>query len=229
MVISTKQGMHRFSWDLHYQPIEGLQGGGFGGGDGGGNPVPHRTYPSVNSPWAPPGSYTVRLTVNGKHYTQPLTLKLDPRVKTPAAGLAQLASLSREMYTRAAEVHGAYDQARALSAVLDTAQGTDAKTFKARVDSIAPAPARGGRAAFFRRRGPAGPPNLESAASALMGAGMSMQRADATPTAVEVTACTSARKDAAAVMAQWNALRTRGLAAFNAKRKAAGQPVVKVP
>jgi hypothetical protein len=113
--------------------------------------------------------------------------------------------------------------------VLDTALGAEAKAFKVRVDSLAPAPGRGGRAAFFRRRGPAGPPNLESAASALMGAAMSMQRADATPTAVEVAACTSARKDAAAVMAKWDALRTRGLAAFNAKRKAAGEAAVEMP
>ena len=52
--------------------------------------VPHRTYDQPYSPWAPPGTYTVRLTVDGKRYTQPVTLRLDPRVKTPAAGLAQL-------------------------------------------------------------------------------------------------------------------------------------------
>ena len=55
------------------------------GGGGAGGAVPHRTYPSVAAPWAAPGAYTVRLTVDGKQYTQPLTLRLDPRVKTPAA------------------------------------------------------------------------------------------------------------------------------------------------
>ena len=30
-------------------------------------------------------------------------------------------------------------------------------------------------------------------------------------------------------MARWNTLKTTGLAAFNAKRKAAGQPQVKLP
>ena len=34
--------------------------------------VPHRTYPQANAPWAPPGAYTVRLTVDGERYTQPL-------------------------------------------------------------------------------------------------------------------------------------------------------------
>jgi len=30
---------------------------------------------------AAPGSYTVKLTVNGKSYTQPLIVKADPRVR----------------------------------------------------------------------------------------------------------------------------------------------------
>ncbi len=52
--------MHRFSWDMHYDPIPGAGGGGRGGG-GGNGAVPHRTYPGVNSPWVAPGTYTVRL------------------------------------------------------------------------------------------------------------------------------------------------------------------------
>ena len=87
MVVSTKAGMHRVAWDLHYQPVgddhdEELEATGA---------VPGRTYPAASAPWAPPGKYRVRLTVNGKSYEQPLTLRLDPRVKTPAAGLAKLA------------------------------------------------------------------------------------------------------------------------------------------
>jgi hypothetical protein len=34
-----------------------------------------------------PGVYTVRLKANGKTYTQPLTVRMDPRVKTPLAAL----------------------------------------------------------------------------------------------------------------------------------------------
>ena len=80
--LSTQAGAHRFSWDLRYNPVseDGGAGGGGGGGGGSGGAVPHRTYTNVNAPWAPPGSYVVRLTANGKSYTQPLTLRLDPRV-----------------------------------------------------------------------------------------------------------------------------------------------------
>ncbi len=58
--------MHRFTWDMHYDPIPGMGGGGRGGGGGANGAVPHRTYPAINSPWVAPGTYTVRLTVNGK-------------------------------------------------------------------------------------------------------------------------------------------------------------------
>ncbi|HEY5219654.1 MAG TPA: hypothetical protein VIJ16_07585, partial [Gemmatimonadaceae bacterium] len=110
MVLSGSAGMHRFSWDLRFNPVGNIAEAE---GEGGSGVVPHRTYPSVNAPWAPPGEYTVRLTVDGKSYNQPLTLRLDPRVKTPATGLQQLASLSLEMYDGAQSAYAAYTQARA--------------------------------------------------------------------------------------------------------------------
>jgi hypothetical protein len=43
-----------------------------------------------------PGAYTVRLTVSGKAYTQPLAVRMDPRVHTPVADLAlQLSQAQR--------------------------------------------------------------------------------------------------------------------------------------
>ncbi|HEV8558533.1 MAG TPA: hypothetical protein VGR06_19350, partial [Actinophytocola sp.] len=93
MPLSAEAGMHRFGWDLRYAPI--AEGGAGGEAIGA---VPHRTYTVANAPWAPSGSYTVRLTVGGKSLRQPLVLRLDPRVRTPATSLAQLATLSREMY-----------------------------------------------------------------------------------------------------------------------------------
>jgi len=71
---SAAPGMHRFVWDLRPDPPAGGRGrGGRGGGGGGGG----RGGP----PPVAPGSYTVRLTANGKTLTQPLVLKPDPRLK----------------------------------------------------------------------------------------------------------------------------------------------------
>ena len=225
--LSAKAGMHRFAWDLRYQPITNPDVTQMGEVDATGA-VPHRSEHSVAAPWAPPGRYTVRLTVNGKAYTQPLTLRLDPRVKTPALGLTQLATLTREMYTAAVAAHAAYAQARGLVTALDSISGDDAAAFKAQVESLAPAPRPRVRR-FFRPGGPAQQPTLESVSNAFLGAAMAMQSADLAPTAGQVAACGRARADAAPVLAHWTRLKTAGLAAFNAKRRGAGQAPLQLP
>ena len=227
MTISTRAGMHRVSWDLHYQPfaVENIEEAGDVGATGA---VAHRTYPEVNAPWAPPGAYTVRLTVGGKAYTQPLRLRLDPRVKTPAADLTQLATLSRTMYEGAVTTRGAFTQARGLVAAMEKLSGSDIDAFRARVESLAPAPTRG-RAAFRGRGAPAGSPTLSGASNAMMGAAMAMQGADVAPTTAQVAASDRARAQSVEVMQRWKAVSTTGLAALNAKRKAAGQPALELP
>jgi len=224
MVIATQEGMHRFSWDLHFQPIgpESLAASGAHG-------VPGHTYPEPNSPWAPPGHYTVRLTVDGTSYTQPLTLVLDPRVKTPAVALAQLAQLSRETYDGAVASHAAWERARGLVKTLDAAGGADAAAFKAKVEAVAPAPKPRPAGFFFRRPAPTGPPTLNGVSGELMDAAMAMQNADVAPTAREIAACTKARTRSQQVMAEWRQLSTTGLAQLNAKRQAAGLAPIRIP
>jgi hypothetical protein len=51
---------------------------------------------------------------------------------------------------------------------------------------------------------------------------MAMQAADVAPTASEVANADRAKRAAAATMLRWNTLRTSGLSAYNAKRRAAG-------
>ncbi|HET7585198.1 MAG TPA: hypothetical protein VFK13_09825 [Gemmatimonadaceae bacterium] len=226
--IGTRRGMHRVSWDLHYDPVdmhEAVQGTDVPATGA----VPHHSYPSVEAPWAAPGRYTVRLTVNGKRYEQPLTLRLDPRVRTPQPALAQLAALSREMWDGATAAHRAYEQARALAAVLDTATGAEVAPFKAQLDSLAPAPESSGRAPFRRRGASAPARSLNAASEAMMNASLPMQAADVAPTASQVAECNRARAAAASVMARWHTLSTSGLAAMNAKRRAAGRSAIVLP
>jgi hypothetical protein len=58
---------------------------------------------------------------------------------------------------------------------------------------------------------------------------MAMQGADLTPSAGETAGCTRARAEEVAVMRKWAALSGPTLAALNAKRRAAGQPIVRLP
>lgn len=84
MPLTTNAGMNRFVWDLRYPAPPAI--------------VPSYTMHAVSGentpalplgPLALPGSYTVRLTVSGQHYDQPLTVKMDPRVAISQAALSQ--------------------------------------------------------------------------------------------------------------------------------------------
>src|SRR5690242_12315190 len=133
------------------------------------------------------------------------------------------------MYDGAVSAHAAYEKARGLVAELEKASGADVEKFKAEVESLAPAPQRGGRRGGFRRGGPSRVTTLNGASTALINAAMAMQGADVTPTAREVATCAAARKDAQGAMVRWEKLSTTGLAALNAKLKAAGEDAVTVP
>ncbi|MGH9419141.1 MAG: hypothetical protein ACRD3J_04145, partial [Thermoanaerobaculia bacterium] len=120
--LSGAAGMHRFTWDLHYSPAPGSRNA---------YPIsaiPHDTAPSPTSPWVLPGTYSVSLNVNGKTYTQPLTVSIDPRVKTPASELQQQFTLSKEMYDDIAQLDAASGRIRAIRTKLRAAPKSDAIT-----------------------------------------------------------------------------------------------------
>lgn len=226
-VFGTSEGMHRVTWDMRLQPppVDDISAAGDVDATGA---VAGRAWLGETAPWAPPGPYTVRLTVDGASTTQPITVKLDPRVKITTASLTQLSTLSRDMWDGANTARAVLADARALSAKLMNESGADAAALKAALDSIAPPPVRGrgGRGFGGRFGAPAGPPTLVSVGGALLGAAMAMQDAEVAPTARQVAACTAARRQLSDVMTRWTALKTTRLAAVNARRKAAGQPEI---
>jgi photosystem II stability/assembly factor-like uncharacterized protein len=221
--LSTEAGEHRFTWDLHYDPLSG--GGGGRGGGGGNGAVPHRTYPSVNSPWVPPGSYTVRLTVDGKSQTQPITVRMDPRVKeTPA--VLQIYTLTAQMEDGARQAAAAVKEARAAIDALHQKPASAANDALVKeLEALAPAPPAppaGGRGGFGgfggfggrggrggRGGGPAPPPTLTSIGGEMVASAMAMQGSEMPPTAAELAACHQRQAQFTALMAKWAALKLK--------------------
>ena len=246
--LSAAAGMHRFAWDVHYQPLAGL---GSGEGALGAVPtqlpiqaIPYNTVPAPSTPWVNPGTYTVKLTVDGKSYTQPIVVKQDPRVKTPALAMQQVYSLTRAMYYGAADARIAATKLGAVGQQIAKlqAQGAVAQALAAfgqkaaALEGTPPvAGGRGGRGggggAGGGRGGPAAavPADTLWAVSSSLGAVMNaMQAADVAPTANTLAAVTAAQQNAAKVMARWTALRTVDLPAINAQLKGAGLPVLTI-
>ena len=83
--------MHRLVWDLRYPPPDALRH------DYPISAIYRNTPREPRGPIALPGPYTVKLTVDGRSYGQPLTLKMDPRVKAPAAALQQQFDLAQQV------------------------------------------------------------------------------------------------------------------------------------
>jgi hypothetical protein len=225
-VLKTSAGMHRFSWDMRYDPLPGSGGGGRGGG--GSAAVPRRTYASVNAPWVAPGTYTVRLTVNGKSLTQTITVKMDPRVKiTPE--VQQIFTLTTQAENNALTAATAYKDARALlEKVKARPQAAANDAIVKQIEEIAPeaAPAteggggRGGRGGGRGGRGgaaaaaeapaaPASPSTLSSIGPQLVASVMPMQSSELPPTATQLAAATNAQSDYTAVMAKWAAIKAK--------------------
>ncbi|MBS1604088.1 MAG: glycoside hydrolase [Bacteroidetes bacterium] len=106
-LLSAKAGAHRFIWDLHYQPLNVPASFPI-------SAVYANTAASPTSPWVMPGVYTVRLKANGKTYTQQLTVRMDPRVKTPVAALQQQHDLALQAYKGRQQAMAVLQKVRAL-------------------------------------------------------------------------------------------------------------------
>ena len=114
-------GAHRFVWDLHYAAPDGAKGGR------------RRQAAGV---WAPPGRYTVALTVDGATYRQPLTITPDLRVKLAPDAYARQFALARQVEVDAARAHAALTDAGKLRTMLAAAQaGADAPR-RARLEAL---------------------------------------------------------------------------------------------
>jgi len=110
-------GVHRFVWDLHHErPAVAAFS----------YPIAATYMNTAREPagtWVLPGSYTVRLTANGRTLTQPLVVKMDPRVKTSDADLRTLYETSRAIDAQLTRVSGALRDGRGQREVLTRLQG----------------------------------------------------------------------------------------------------------
>jgi len=85
-------GLNRANWDLRFDPPPAFAHSFEFNGNPGVTPM------APEGPLALPGLYTIRLTVDGKHYTQPLTVERDPRSRVSRAAVAAQHALVMRLY-----------------------------------------------------------------------------------------------------------------------------------
>jgi len=217
--LTKNTGENRFVWDLRYAPP----------------PVLRHEYPISalyqGTPGLPlgasatPGKYTVRLTVNGRSFEQPLEVAMDPRVDVSNDALARQLTLERKVIDLVAASYDYYRKAVALRRTLAADQkqverkpGGDAtlaalKEFDQKAQRLQGSDGGfgGGGGGRGGRQAPAFAAlnrSLGSLASVLDGQ-------DAAPTPVMQTAFDTYCKDLATAAESWNQLMKTDLANLN--------------
>ncbi|HMD87206.1 MAG TPA: glycoside hydrolase [Terriglobia bacterium] len=220
--LSSAPGMHRWVWDLHETPP---QSSAYGYPI---SAVPHDTPREPLGPSVLPGRYLVRLTAGGKTLSASLSVVMDPRVMTPAAGLRQqhqiethLAALINESFDAQAEVRGLDHQLETLAKQASGPVAEAVGALRKKVSGLAES-----------RRGVSAPPSPEPTLSRVAGELGQLYGqvggSDAAPTATQTAALAAVEKDDAEVMARWKAIKSTDLPALNRQLSGAGLAVIKL-
>ena len=219
--LPAEPGLHRFVWDLRTVPLPAV-----------GRDFPISAVPA-DTPLEPlgvavlPGTYTVRLSAAGKSVTQLLVVTMDPRVTTPAEGLAQQHDLSMQLADAMKRGQAASEQVKAVRARLQAAaersKGNDLGKKTAELEKRVAA--FEGSAYRYSRRGGGGD-SFGGLNGDLQGLYDVLQGADVTPTTQAVAACADAQSRLDKLLASWKELRERELPAFDEELRKAGLPAV---
>jgi len=198
--LATTAGTHRFVWDLHYSPPQVL---------GHDYPISAIYGDTPRYPLGPavlPGEYTVRLTVNGRSYSQPLTVKMDPRAPISAAGLKLQHDIGARMIDAIARDFAALGEVRRQRALLKT-QREGAKAGEV-ADSLVALDTALGAIESGPRAGTA--ENLVRLNGELAGILDTVEGADMDPTSQTISAAADLERSLATVLARWSEIqRTR--------------------
>ncbi|HEV3510080.1 MAG TPA: glycoside hydrolase [Candidatus Sulfotelmatobacter sp.] len=218
--LSADPGMHRWIWDLgyaaptstrHEYPIAA---------------IPHDTPRYPLGPAVLPGTYTVRLTADGKTSTAPLTVKMDPRVRTSAAGLQkkfraemQLASLVTNLSEAVIQGGSIRAQLEELSSQANSPVKDAVAEFQKKLTALLGTP--GG---FFA------PPSPEPTLSRRSGEASTLYQeiwqSDAEPTSAQMEALAPVERSSSDLLKRWNEFKNTDVPSLNRQLREAHAPEI---
>jgi photosystem II stability/assembly factor-like uncharacterized protein len=219
--IPKKAGMNRFVWDLRYQtPVL----------------IPGQVFDSDDNPKGPlalPGEYQVRLLAEGKTATQPLTVKLDPRVKATPEALRQEFDLSlkiRDEITLADTTVNEMNSVKAQIAAWHKRLGSDPK-YKSVLDAadVVEKKMEPIDSQLWQGKMKASEEDLnfpDEINDQLKGVAEFMEQSDNAPTAADTAAYNDLSSKVMKLADEWKEIKAKDLAALNAQIRKAEIPAI---
>ena len=203
------------------------------------NANPDETPPSPEGPIVVPGTYTLRLTVDGRPYTQTVVVHNDPRSPATLAAIEAQHALQMKIVDG---MDASYEGHRLATALRDLLRGPTpagaapetsapsarALALAAQLDTVAGLDAgrgRGGGRGFGRNP----IPNFTAINGALGQQLNAQENGDMAPTPAALAAFAATCHELETVTTAWRRLSTEELTAVNAERKQAGRGPLAVP
>ena len=221
-ILSGAAGMHRWVWDLR-EPAPKSEDPDY--------PISAILHDTPLAPLGPmvlPGEYSVRLEVGGERYTAPLSVSLDPRVKSPLAGLreeyrveTQLVSLINDLATPLAQARSVSADCDKVSKQAGGATAGKLESFCKQLTSVL-----GASGGFFAPVPPE--PALDRVSGQLAALYEAISGVDAAPTVSQLKALAQIERDIPGLMQRWNQIKTVELPGINRRLKGSALPELKL-
>ena len=219
-ILSDAAGQHRFVWDLRTPPPASLRHE---------YPISAIAHDTPRLPVGPavmPGTYTLKLDVAGQTYTQPLEIKMDPRITAPVDQLDQQFRLASRICDGMNSTFASLAQVRAVRAQLrdlahQAPKGEIADAIRALEEKVAPfeeAAAGSGPAAHQQTFA-----QLNSQFAQLLAV---VDGADAAPTQTAQDTNGDLQRSVTALQTQWDDLKARDVNTLNDQLRRANLPTI---
>jgi len=218
--LPDKAGMNRFVWDLRYPDATHVPGAVL-------------WFGNMRGPRVLPGSYTLKLTADGRTYTQPLTVLNDPRSKLSADDLAARQALLMQIYAKLDQTDKAINGLRSLRTQINDLTQRYAKSPQAKALSDDAKPLldelTGIEDALIQSKAHASedvlnyPVRLNNKLAALI---TSVEYSNSRPTAQAYAVFKDLVGQTDVQLARWQSVQSSGLPAFNDKIRAMNLPAI---
>ena len=210
-------GLNRYVWDLRFTAPDALQ-----------HTYPisalyESTHAEPQGPFVVPGEYEVRLTVDGKTYTQPLTVTMDPRVQVKMAALHEQLAFDQTVARLISLSYVYHEQTEKLLTEVGERKAALQKEEQAKdaLKSVTDFEAKARKLQGQMQRGFGGfgkpKPTFTLMNSELSSLSESVDQADAAPTDAMRTAYHDYCQDLTKLTRQWSELMKQDLPAVNAQ------------
>jgi len=230
--LPANEGENRSHWDLRYDSPPAFSHSFEI------NANPELTPASPLGPVALPGTYTIKLTADGKTYTQTAVVRPDPRAPATLAAIRAQHALQMQLLAGMEASYAGHEAAIALQTALRGAvpagaapelsdAAAHATALAAQLDTIAGLDAGRGRGGFGR--GNAVPPSFRAINGAFGNQLNAQDLGDMAPTPSTLAEFAATCKELQTTAAAWERVRGAGLTELNKMLTGHGRAALRIP